>query len=239
MVICDLKSFMVMNPNSSNPADEDTPESASPQAATDRRGRRQAETRERLFRTAMKLFAERGFFETTVEDITDAADVGKGTFFNYFPSKEHVLGAFGEIQRGKIEAALIEARASKTPFGVQFRRLGDALLEEPGRSPAFLRSAMIAHLSSDSVRKHLCDNLALGRQKLAEFLALGQERGEVRRDIEARELARGVQESFFGSMLLWCMHEGSDLKSWYEPLFRLVWSGLDSRAAQGAFPSKE
>ena len=228
-----------MNPNSSNPADHNSEEPVSPHTATDRRGRRQLETRERLFRAAMKLFAERGFFETTVEDITDAADVGKGTFFNYFPSKEHVLGAFGEIQRGKIEAALNEARASKTPFGVQFRHLGDALLEEPGRSPAFLRSAMIAHLSSDSVRKHLCGNLALARQKLAEFLALGQQRGEVRRDMEALELARGVQESFFGSMLLWCLHEGSDLKSWYEPLFRLVWSGLDSRAAQGDSTSKE
>jgi hypothetical protein len=57
----------------------------------DRRQRRSAETRERLFHAAVRLFAEKGFAETTVEDITNAADVGKGTFFNYFPSKEHIL----------------------------------------------------------------------------------------------------------------------------------------------------
>lgn len=210
-----------------------------PVPATGRRARRQADTRERIFRAALKLFAERGFLETTIEDITEAADVGKGTFFNYFPSKEHVLQAFGEIQRGKIEAALVEARSGQTPFSTLFRRMGDALLEEPGRSPAFLRSVMIANLSRDSVRKHMCGNLALGRQKLAEFLALGQERGEVRRDIEPSELARGIQESFFGAMLFWCMHGGTDLKSWYQPLFRIISSGLEVRPAHGVSPSQE
>jgi AcrR family transcriptional regulator len=57
-----------------------------------RRERRAAETRVRLFRSAMRLFAERGFQNVTVEDITEAADVGKGTFFNYFQSKDQVLG---------------------------------------------------------------------------------------------------------------------------------------------------
>src|SRR5271157_4056974 len=66
-----------------------------------RRERRSTETRERLYRAALRLFAERGFQETTVEDITEAADVGKGTFFNYFATKEHVLGVMAEIQLGK------------------------------------------------------------------------------------------------------------------------------------------
>ncbi len=57
-----------------------------------RRQRRAAETRLRLFRCALQLFAQRGFPNVTVEDITEAADVGKGTFFNYFESKDHVLG---------------------------------------------------------------------------------------------------------------------------------------------------
>ena len=60
-----------------------------------RRERHREETRQRLFDAALKLFAERGYLETTVEDITEAADVGKGTFFNYFPTKEHVLATLG------------------------------------------------------------------------------------------------------------------------------------------------
>ena len=69
-----------------------------------RRARRRAETRARILRAAWRLFERQGFFATTVEQITEAADVGKGTFFNYFPSKEHVLAGFGEMQLGKIRA---------------------------------------------------------------------------------------------------------------------------------------
>src|SRR5215831_17634399 len=78
-----------------------------------RRERRKAETRERLFRTAMRLFAERGFFETTTENITAAADVGEGTFFNYFPSKQHILTMLSEKQIEKVTAACHEAEAGK------------------------------------------------------------------------------------------------------------------------------
>src|SRR6202521_3279339 len=79
-------------------------------STSNRRQRRSADIRERLFRAALDLFAQRGFAETTVEDITEAADVGKGTFFNYFPSKDHILLAFGEMQLSKLEAAIEMAR---------------------------------------------------------------------------------------------------------------------------------
>src|SRR5213080_4647486 len=77
-----------------------------PVPPSDRRQRRSAEIRERLFRAALNLFAKKGFAETTVEDITEAADVGKGTFFNYFPSKDHILLAFSDVQLAKLEQSI-------------------------------------------------------------------------------------------------------------------------------------
>src|ERR1700741_2683010 len=93
-------------------------------ALSDRRKRRSNETRERLFRAALQLFAEKGFAETTVEDITEAADVGKGTFFNYFPSKDHILLAFGELQLGKLQAAVEELRRGDESTRDFLRSLG-------------------------------------------------------------------------------------------------------------------
>ena len=76
-----------------------------------RRERRAEQTRVKLFRCALRLIARRGISNVTVEEITEAADVGKGTFFNYFQSKEHVLGVMAEIQLGKIrEAAALAQR---------------------------------------------------------------------------------------------------------------------------------
>ena len=59
-----------------------------------------------------------------MEDITNAADVGKGTFFNYFPSKEHILAGFGEMQLGKLQAAMAEARKTRMPMPDFLRYLG-------------------------------------------------------------------------------------------------------------------
>src|SRR5246500_1244577 len=106
------------------------------------RRRRRAEIRERLFRSALALFAEKGFAETTVEDITEAADVGKGTFFNYFPSKDHILLAFGEMQLGKLEAAIEMAPRPGEPMPDFLRSLGVRMTQEPTRNPAIIRALL-------------------------------------------------------------------------------------------------
>ena len=58
---------------------------------TGRRARRKQETREALLDAALALFGKRGIYETRVEDVTERADVGKGAFYNYFPSKAALI----------------------------------------------------------------------------------------------------------------------------------------------------
>src|SRR5579872_5987757 len=118
------------------------------QKSPGRRERRRRETREQILRAALQLFAKHGFANTTVEDITEAADVGKGTFFNYFPTKDHLLAAFGELQIGKLRQVLGD-RGEDEAFRTIARLLVHALAEEPGRSPALVRSLLGALLTSE------------------------------------------------------------------------------------------
>ena len=191
-----------------------------------RRERRRVETRERIFRAGLRLFAARGFSGTTVEDITEAADVGKGTFFNYFPSKEHMLAAFGEMQVGKFRAALAEAREGHRSMQEVLRRALHALVEEPGRSAALVRSLMAANFSNETVRRHLQRNLNIGRERLNELAKLAQQRGEMPRSIPSTRLARALQQMFFGGMVLWSLNPDKDLRELQEETFQVIWSGV-------------
>jgi Transcriptional regulator len=193
-----------------------------------RRERRRAETRERIFRAGLRLFAERGFSATTVEDITEAADVGKGTFFNYFPSKDHLLAAFGEMQVGKFRAAMEEALAGRRSMREVFRRALRALAEEPGRSDALVRSLMAANLSNESVRQHMQKNLATGRQRLTELLQLAQKRKEVRADVAPDRLARALQQTFFGGLVLWSLNPDRSLGALQDGVFKLIWPAIEA-----------
>jgi AcrR family transcriptional regulator len=194
-----------------------------------RRGRRSAELRERLFRAALDMFAKKGFLETKVEDITNAADVGKGTFFNYFPSKDHILLAFGEMQLAKLQLAMEEARRTSMPLPEFLRSLGTRMTEEPIRHPAIVRAFLQAYLSSTPVRTAMLD---LQRRVLAmhsQMIQLGQERGEIRDDLPAMEIAQVFRQTIFGTLLIWSLYGDGSLQSRMEAAFEVLWSGLRPR----------
>ncbi|HUU69840.1 MAG TPA: TetR/AcrR family transcriptional regulator [Planctomycetota bacterium] len=58
--------------------------------------RRASRTRKRLLDAALAMFSEKGVDATAIEDITERADVGKGTFYRHFGNKEAVVVALSE-----------------------------------------------------------------------------------------------------------------------------------------------
>lgn len=66
--------------------------------------RRKVETNRRLLDVARKLFYEKGIYSTKVEDITESADLGKGTFYKYFDSKETIIRVLLEEGLGELLA---------------------------------------------------------------------------------------------------------------------------------------
>ncbi len=202
----------------------------------DRRQRRSAEIRERLFHAALTLFAEKGFAETTVEDITNAADVGKGTFFNYFPSKDHILLAFGEMQLGKLQEAINIARRTNEPMPQFLRALGARMTQEPTRNPAIIRALLQAYLSTTPVREAMIDLQNRVHALHTQMIQLGQERGEIRSDLPAADIAYVFRQTIFGTLLIWSLYGDATLHARIESAFNVLWSGLVPRSAPTKSP---
>ena len=212
-------------------------------APSNRRERRSAEIRERLFRSALALFAKKGFAETTVEDITEAADVGKGTFFNYFPSKDHILVAFGEMQLGKLEAAVDEARRTNEPMSQFLRALGVRMTQEPTRNPEIIRAVLQAYLSTTPVREAMLDLQKRIQGLHTQMIRLGQERGEIRQDLPAEEIAYVFRQTIFGTLLIWSLCGDATLHARIEAASNLLWTGMAPRSdvtmrARESFPAR-
>jgi AcrR family transcriptional regulator len=196
----------------------------------DRRQRRSAEIRERLFRAAIKLFSEKGFTETTVEDITEAADVGKGTFFNHFPSKDHLLISFSDMQLGKLQEAVTGMRESKEPMPAFLRKLAVRMTEEPARAPDIVRAILLANLSSTSVRSTMQEKHARALEFMTQLIEIGQQRGEFRRDLPAKDLAQVFRQTVFGTLLIWAVYGDASLSERIETALNVLWMGLAPRS---------
>jgi AcrR family transcriptional regulator len=182
-----------------NPIDGETTDSTK---TISRRERRSIETRERIFRTALDLFAERGFNATTVEAIAGGADIGKGTFFNYFDNKESILLQYGEMQLMKVGMFIAESLNSDESLRSLIHTLAVTIIAEQQHSPALSQSLFTAVFSNEGMRLKMAENIHRGRRLLAKLLKKRQQSGEVRSDLPALEIARLFQVNILGTMML-------------------------------------
>jgi AcrR family transcriptional regulator len=110
-----------------------------------RRERKKRQTRQLLVDTAVRLFAEQGYEQTTVAQIAAAADVATKTFFNYFPTKEDVLLTEGS-ERNAIALAVIADRRPGENVAELLTRAYEAMAEDyrtttgTARDPALLET---------------------------------------------------------------------------------------------------
>ena len=75
-------------------------------SSNSRRDRKKSNVRAKIIVTAIKLFSKHGISAVTVEQIAEAADIGKGTIYNYFDTKEAIVVAFMVDLERKVQARI-------------------------------------------------------------------------------------------------------------------------------------
>src|ERR1700759_110771 len=113
---------------------------------SDRRSRKRLAMRQNISNTATRLFMERGFDNVTVDEIAEAADVGRMTVFNHFPRKEDMFFDLDEEGRETLLEALRGRDSAVSPIET-LRLLAHRLIAEESpyvefsvRSEEFVRT---------------------------------------------------------------------------------------------------
>jgi AcrR family transcriptional regulator len=156
---------------------------------------RGVEKRDRLFDAAIARYRDAGVADTRVEDVIADAGVSWATFFRYFPRKEDVLleGAarhFRDRVRAVAEQSLSDHRLK---IRTVVERTFAALLEPDDLPPALHNAALLEVFASPArfaalVGDHPQPVIGL----VAEILAEGQRRGQVRPDVDAGAAAMAL-----------------------------------------------
>jgi AcrR family transcriptional regulator len=195
------------------------------------------EKRQRLFEAAMKEFARRGVEDARVDDIVAEADVGWGTFFHYFPRKEDVLLAAGAEHQRRVEAAMHRAAADESASVQDVVFAAYRAMAKPSYSQA-LHIAMIREILASPVRfeRMLEPGSAPLYTRIASLLEVGQQRGQIRDDVDASMLARILNSAILvtaarvGIPGAVGLSRDVDVAELIHTTFRVVWAGIEVEA---------
>ena len=155
------------------------------------REEKKAQTRERLIEAAAKVFAEKGFAATSLDEVADAAGLTKGAVYSNFDNKEDLVRAVLEINQRRMNS--ISDAAGDGPLEQQMAKagqlFGDVIAEE--RAGFLLLIEFIAYVlrNPDLYPDFLARHRA-GRSRVAEMIEqhAGSEGAEPWTDPEQKAL---------------------------------------------------
>ena len=182
---------------------------------TDWRARKKATTRRTIQQHALRLFAEKGYDATTVEEIAAAAGVSHTTFFRYFPQKEAVVES-GDYD--PLLEALIAARpADEAPLAAVHAgvRAGLAAVLPTERDALLMRTRLIMRTPALRSRNWIAQDT--NRDLIARALARRCGRSEP--DFAATVLAAVAVGAVEAAVTAWARVDHGDLIAFVDEAF--------------------
>jgi mycofactocin system transcriptional regulator len=191
------------------------------------RGRPPATTAQEVSDAALGLFAERGFDETTMDDVAAALGVGRRTVFRYFPSKNDLVwGDFGAVLR-RLEDEFA-ATDPKAPLTTALRDAVVASNTYPLDVLPELRLRTTLITTVPALQAHSMLRYAEWREVVARFAAK-----RLRRDpqhLVPQALGYAALAASTSAFTHWVKHPDKDLLKLLRRSYDLLAAGFDDQA---------
>lgn len=190
------------------------------------RARQRADTKERIFETALREFRDVGFAAAQIDRITKNAGVARGTFYFHFPTKEDVMLELARRINARIVrrvALIVDTKPSLHEFLV---RLNDVLIDEHSHvSEAGLHAEVLSlYLRRPYDFSDPLHNVPTLTDKLAGYLRTLADRGELYSELSVERLSVVIMSSLFG--VLARVPPGEQVRATCNALIEILVKGL-------------
>ncbi|HEX6971698.1 MAG TPA: TetR/AcrR family transcriptional regulator [Limnochordia bacterium] len=187
--------------------------------------------RRTLLEAGMRLFSTQGYGATTVDQITAAAGVAKGTFYNYFASKEDLALTVLVDHLSEIEQRFDQLLKGHPTTRERLAVLFDHLLPWIEQNPELTWLWAIENLR----RGGAAPGAALWHRLCCRLLSEGQAQGDVRQGDAPERLALGLEGVLLAHVANWYHRGGTlSLREQLRAALDIYWRGVAAPAGPGA-----
>ena len=190
--------------------------------------KKKAVTRQRIVEAAMDLFKLNGFESTTLDQIAEKVDIAKKTLYNHYPNKEDIVIDYMQQQIISLGPQVLR-NLQKLPDTAS--RIVEATM---GSIEWFAKELNMENLDKFCVYHMLKvlkekDSRSGYDSVLTYILKLGQEAGEIRRDIQAQELADNLEWIHVSIIIGWANDHSINAREIYTRKVKLFLEGAQER----------
>lgn len=172
-----------------------------PACKTTRRQLRAAETKSRIFSAAVREINEKGFPSASIENITAAASVGKGTFYTHFESKEALIAyTFRQSDAIYTRAYRQVKDLDFLSMVTQFVRISYTEYEKRGKG--IIKAMIAGYFTMQDYPFYAEDRPLL--KCLRKIVEKGRAEGLLRQDIPSEACVTALLSSMIGVEVMWC-----------------------------------
>ena len=197
------------------------------------RQKKALETREKLLKTSLDLFNKHGFEHVSVEQITKACNVSKGTFYTHFPSKyDVILEKFKELDNfySTVEKNIDGNMPASEKILLLYREQMLYLTNIVGKD--LLRTVYTAAMTNQVEKDHyLISPQRKIFQILNTYIEEGIKLGEFRKDLQATQMQTIIKRCMRANVYDWLIHnEDFDLVAEMAHFTAVVLNGMKVEA---------
>lgn len=200
-----------------------------------RRQREQQLRRETIIEAAQKLFEQKGFEETTVEQVAALAELGKGTIYSYFKSKEEIYIAILEKKLDLLEEKMRAAVANPASAVDALYGLYEAFIEYHRDRKGFIDTLFVQ--IDDQILYRLGGVVGGLKSKASVWMEIvgnmiqwGIERGEFE-PVDVERISKTVVGMILGLIIQFEMGQiKEDLVNFRDAVFKLIFDGIRKKS---------